>query len=96
VLEKIAKLSQQWHRLAMIPIAQAKGKGPTAWRQKLLSDIAIAKADGLKAGLTRDQIMKALESSGDRWSWEVPPPAKDFFLDEFGQLPPEIQVQVPL
>ncbi len=88
VLEKIKKLSGQWHRLAGMPIDHAKQKNPTLWRAKVLNDIAIAKAEALHAGLTKGQIMLALESSGDRWSWEIPPAAMGFFSDEFGA-PPE-------
>ena len=95
VLIKLADLGSKWHRLSLVPIDQAKTKGPTQWRAKILSDIAFAKAEGLRSGFTRDQIMRALESGGDRWVWEVPPPAKDYFSDEFGQIP-ENMTEVPL
>lgn len=95
VVAKLRKLGEQWHRLSLMPIDQAKTKGPVAWRAKTLNDIAMAKAEGLREGLTRDQILRALESGGDRWVWEIPPPAREYFLDEFGQPPSGEDQPVP-
>ena len=92
VLDKLRKLAVQWKKLALMPIDQAKKQNPTLWRAKVLNDIAIAKAEGLQAGLTRTKILEALESAGDRWSWEIPPPATGFYNDEFGQAPQGTEV----
>lgn len=94
ILDKLRKLAGQWHRLAMMPIDQAKHANPTLWRAKVLNDIAIAKSEGLQAGLTRKKILDALESAGDRWSWEIPPPAAGFYNDEFGQAPQGTEVSL--
>jgi hypothetical protein len=81
VVDKLRKLGELWHRLAKMPIDQAKQRGPAAWRRKVLSDIALAKAEGLKAGLSRDRMLAALEMAGDRWVWEIPPPARDLWWE---------------
>lgn len=94
VLDKLRKLSSQWHRLSIMPIDQAKKQNPALWRAKVLNDISVAKAEGLQAGLTKKQILAALESSGDRWSWEIPPPASGFYNDEFGQAPQGTEVSL--
>lgn len=88
VLDQLRALGAQWRRLAVLPINQARTAGPASWRSKIIKDIAQAKAEGLRAGLTRTHMLAALESAGDRWTWDIPPPAKDYNLDEFGT-PPE-------
>ncbi len=87
VLDKLMKLASQWHRLALMPTEQAKMQNPTLWRAQVLNDIAVTKAEGLREGLTKGMMMKALLSAGDQWTWEVPPPAMGFVSDEFGQPP---------
>lgn len=94
VLAKIRKLAAQWHRLALMPIDNAKQPNPTLWRNKVLNDIAIAKAEALHAGLKQKAILTALESAGDRWVWEIPPAASGFYNDEFGAPPQGDEVPV--
>ena len=87
VLARLRDLGEKWHRLAALPANQAKQESPTAWRAQVINHIARAKADGLRDGLSRDRMMAALEAAGDRWVWEIPPPAREYSLDEFG-VPP--------
>ncbi len=94
ILQELRKLGAQWKRLRVLPIDQAKLRNPTLWRRKLLNDIAIAKAQGQEQGLSRTQMVSALEESGDRWSWEIPAPAKQYVLDEFGQAPEGMDLPV--
>ncbi len=96
VLIQLRDLGEKWHRLALLPANQAKQNAPTAWRAQIINGIAQEKAKGLAAGLAKSEMMEALESAGDRWVWEIPPPAREYSLDEFGEMPPTMDMTVKL
>lgn len=109
VLDTLRDLATKWHKLSRLPRDMAKSPIATTLRATTLTQISIAKAQGMAAGLRTESMMRALESAGDRWSWEVPMPASEqamrlyqefgmagvqpVYLDERGQTPTAEAVQ---